>query len=95
MSLPRFRRRLIAWAAGFLALSYAPYGAPRRASDLPGLTIFWTVWCSTAIILCDANWPLENVSVCGVPVLVLLLWPAQYVVFLSFWSLFTGAEVWR
>lgn len=39
---------------GFLVFSYLPYLAPARAIDLSALTIFWTVWCQTVIILCDA-----------------------------------------
>ena len=45
---------LIALAVGFLALSIVPHFAPAAAFNLPGITIFWTVWCATAIILCDA-----------------------------------------
>lgn len=36
-----------------LCFSYLPYAAPRRAIDLPFLTIFWTWWCTTVMILCD------------------------------------------
>lgn len=37
----------------FVAISYLPNLAPRRAIDLFALTVFWTYWCFTAIILCD------------------------------------------
>ncbi len=47
-------RRLACYAAAFAAISYAPYLVPRHAATLPGLTVFWSFWCSTAIILCDA-----------------------------------------
>jgi hypothetical protein len=45
--------RLIACSAGFVLLSYAPLLAPRNAARLPGLMIFWSFFCTTAIILCD------------------------------------------
>lgn len=53
------RRRFLAIvpigsAAFFLAITYLPYAAPRRAFDLPAMMVYWTFWCSTAIILCDA-----------------------------------------
>ena len=48
------------------------------------------------------NWPLPKASLCGVPAVVLLAWPLQYVVFLSTFNVFAGplagplvSEVWR
>src|SRR5579885_1905092 len=46
---------LIGCFVAFVAFSYAPYFLPSRAIDLPGITLFWAVWCSTAIILCEAG----------------------------------------
>ncbi len=43
------------------------------------------------------NWPLEKFAICGVPAVVLLAWPVQYVVFLSVFGAIggdIGREVW-
>jgi hypothetical protein len=45
--------RLACFAALFIAVSYAPFFAPRRAANFFGLMVFWSFFCSTAIILCD------------------------------------------
>jgi hypothetical protein len=41
------------------------------------------------------NWPLPQMTFCHVPVIVLILWPIQYVVFLSAFRAFTGTAVWE
>lgn len=41
------------------------------------------------------NWPLPQAGICGVPVMVLLLWPAQYVIFLSLFCVLGGSPVWE
>ncbi len=40
-----------------------------------------------------ANWPFENVTVAGVPLLVILFWPVQYILFVSLYGVVTGDEV--
>jgi hypothetical protein len=39
------------------------------------------------------NWPMSRDEIFGVPVLVLLLWPLQYVVFLSVYEVISGREL--
>ncbi len=41
------------------------------------------------------NWPLPHMTVCRVPLIVLMLWPIQYVVFLSIFGAFTGTGAWE
>ena len=49
----RRRRDLaIAWAI-FIPLAYLPNLAPKRSVNLASLTLFWSFFCLTLIILCD------------------------------------------
>ncbi len=40
------------------------------------------------------NWPLQDVTVAGAPVLALALWPVQYILFVSLYGMVTGDDVW-
>jgi hypothetical protein len=44
------------------------------------------------------NWPLEQFTFMGLPILVFLTWPLHYILFLSLWRAFTdeqSEEVWK
>ncbi len=53
--------------------------------------IFYNLWIYI-------NWPLEHLSIFGLPIIMIIVWPLQYIAFLSLWRAFSSQqseEVWK